>query len=127
MAAESAAVCPSMAGVNSVQRSAQSRATFSVPFMGASSVGGIQAEAKASQGQRSRGQGDSTRDQRGPCCDEWERRSRAVAHRSPDREDVLMDLPRSSRFRLVATWLAVAVFFSSENVLVGAARHHPFD
>jgi signal transduction histidine kinase len=38
-----------------------------------------------------------------------------------------MDLPRSSRFRLVATWLAVAVFFSSENILVGAARHHPFD
>jgi signal transduction histidine kinase len=38
-----------------------------------------------------------------------------------------MDLPRSPRFRLVATWLAVAVFFSSENILVGAARHRPFD
>jgi signal transduction histidine kinase len=34
---------------------------------------------------------------------------------------------RSSAVRLVATWLGVAVFFSAENVLVGAARHRPFD
>ena len=29
--------------------------------------------------------------------------------------------------RIVAAWLAVAVFFSAENVLVGAARHRPFN
>jgi signal transduction histidine kinase len=34
---------------------------------------------------------------------------------------------RSSSARLVATWLAVAVFFSAQNVLVGAARHRPLD
>lgn len=38
-----------------------------------------------------------------------------------------MRVPRSSAVRLVATWLAVAVFFSAENVLVGAARHRAFD
>jgi two-component system LytT family sensor kinase len=34
---------------------------------------------------------------------------------------------RSSAVKLSAIWLAVAVFFSAENVLVGAARHRPFD
>jgi two-component system LytT family sensor kinase len=34
---------------------------------------------------------------------------------------------RSYSVQLVATWLAVALFFSAENVLVGAARHRPFD
>lgn len=38
-----------------------------------------------------------------------------------------MSAPRSAAFRLVAPWLAVAVFFSAENVLVGVARHRPFD
>jgi two-component system, LytTR family, sensor kinase len=38
-----------------------------------------------------------------------------------------MRLPRSRAVRVVAIWLAVAVFFSAENVLVGAARHRPFD
>jgi hypothetical protein len=36
-------------------------------------------------------------------------------------------MPRSSAARVIATWLGVAVFFSAQNVLVGAARHHPFD
>jgi signal transduction histidine kinase len=34
---------------------------------------------------------------------------------------------RSPALRLIAIWLGVAVFFSAENVLVGAARHRPFD
>lgn len=38
-----------------------------------------------------------------------------------------MHMPRSTGFRIVATWLAVAVFFSAENVLVGVARHRPFN
>src|SRR5690349_2421575 len=38
-----------------------------------------------------------------------------------------MRIPRSSSVRLVAAWVGVAVFFSAENVLVGAARHRPFD
>jgi two-component system LytT family sensor kinase len=38
-----------------------------------------------------------------------------------------MRVPRSTWLRLLATWLAVAVFFSAENVLVGAARHRPID
>jgi signal transduction histidine kinase len=38
-----------------------------------------------------------------------------------------MHLLRSPRSRVVATWLAVAVFFSAQNILVGAARHRPFD
>jgi two-component system, LytTR family, sensor kinase len=38
-----------------------------------------------------------------------------------------MRLPRSSGLRVVALWLGVAVFFSAENVLVGAARHRAFD
>jgi two-component system, LytTR family, sensor kinase len=33
----------------------------------------------------------------------------------------------SPRVRLLSTWLAVAVFFSAQNLLVGAARHRPFD
>jgi two-component system, LytTR family, sensor kinase len=40
---------------------------------------------------------------------------------------LLMRLLRSSGLRLVPVWLAVAVFFSAQNVLVGAARHRPFD
>jgi two-component system, LytTR family, sensor kinase len=40
---------------------------------------------------------------------------------------LLMHLLRSSGLRLVPLWLAVAVFFSAQNVLVGAARHRPFD
>lgn len=38
-----------------------------------------------------------------------------------------MQLARSTGIRIVAVWLAVAVFFSAENILVGAARHRPFD
>jgi two-component system, LytTR family, sensor kinase len=38
-----------------------------------------------------------------------------------------MRLPSSPAVRLPAIWCGVAVFFSAENVLVGAARHHPFD
>jgi two-component system, LytTR family, sensor kinase len=38
-----------------------------------------------------------------------------------------MRVPRSPALRLLATWLGVAVFFSAQNVLVGATRHHPFD
>src|SRR3954451_13326861 len=38
-----------------------------------------------------------------------------------------MRLPRSRTMGVLAIWLAVAVFFSAENVLVGAARHRPFD
>jgi two-component system LytT family sensor kinase len=34
---------------------------------------------------------------------------------------------RSPTLRLIAIWLGVAVFFSAQNVLVGAARHRPFD
>jgi two-component system, LytTR family, sensor kinase len=34
---------------------------------------------------------------------------------------------RPPAIRLLATWLAVAVFFSAQNILVGAARHRPFD
>lgn len=37
-----------------------------------------------------------------------------------------MQLARSTGIRIVAAWLAVAVFFSAENILVGAARHRPF-
>jgi signal transduction histidine kinase len=40
---------------------------------------------------------------------------------------ILMRLLRSPAVRVIATWLAVAVFFSAENVLVGAARHRAFD
>src|SRR5215210_5025549 len=40
---------------------------------------------------------------------------------------LLMPVLRSSGLRLVPVWLAVAVFFSAQNVLVGAARHRPFD
>jgi hypothetical protein len=36
-------------------------------------------------------------------------------------------VPRSPAIRLLATWLAVAVFFSAQNLLVGAARHRPID
>jgi two-component system, LytTR family, sensor kinase len=38
-----------------------------------------------------------------------------------------MRVPRSPALRLVPVWLGVAVFFSMQNVLVGAARHRPFD
>jgi signal transduction histidine kinase len=38
-----------------------------------------------------------------------------------------MRMLRSSFVRVAATWLGVAVFFSAENVLVGAARHRAFD
>jgi two-component system LytT family sensor kinase len=38
-----------------------------------------------------------------------------------------MRVPHSFAVRLASTWLAVAVFFSAENVLVGAARHRPLD
>ncbi|MFL5533286.1 MAG: histidine kinase, partial [Gemmatimonadales bacterium] len=38
-----------------------------------------------------------------------------------------MRLPSSPAVRLAAIWCGVAVFFSAENVLVGAARHRPFD
>jgi two-component system, LytTR family, sensor kinase len=38
-----------------------------------------------------------------------------------------MRVLRSPGLRLTAIWLGVAVFFSAENVLVGAARHRPFD
>jgi two-component system, LytTR family, sensor kinase len=34
---------------------------------------------------------------------------------------------RPPAIRLLATWLAVALFFSAQNILVGAARHRPFD
>ena len=40
---------------------------------------------------------------------------------------ILMRVPRSPALRLVPVWLGVAVFFSMQNVLVGAARHRPFD
>src|SRR5215208_1400268 len=43
------------------------------------------------------------------------------------RNDVLMRVPRSFPVRLLATWLGVAVFFSAQNVLVGAARNRPID
>jgi two-component system LytT family sensor kinase len=38
-----------------------------------------------------------------------------------------MRVPKSAAVRLTGTWLAVAVFFSAENVLVGVARQRPFD
>ena len=38
-----------------------------------------------------------------------------------------MRVLRSPALGLPAIWLGVAVFFSAQNVLVGAARHHPFD
>jgi signal transduction histidine kinase len=38
-----------------------------------------------------------------------------------------MRVPISPALRLLATWLAVAVFFSARNVLVAAARDRPFD
>ena len=38
-----------------------------------------------------------------------------------------MRVQRSSALRLVAVWLGVAVFFSAQNVLVGAARHRALD
>ena len=38
-----------------------------------------------------------------------------------------MRLARSTGSRIVAAWLAVAVFFSAENILVGVARHRPFN
>ena len=53
--------------------------------------------------------------------------SGTVARDGFRREDDHMRVPRSAAFRLVAPWLAVAVFFSAENVLVGVARHRPFD
>jgi two-component system LytT family sensor kinase len=51
----------------------------------------------------------------------------AVASSRPERKDVLMRVLLSPAIRLLGTWLAVAVFFSAENVLVGAARHRPID
>jgi hypothetical protein len=50
---------------------------------------------------------------------------RSVAPRLRKREDVLMPVLHLPALRLVATWVAVAVFFRAENVLVGAARHRP--
>src|SRR5215213_9766101 len=38
-----------------------------------------------------------------------------------------MRLPRSPAIRLLALWLGVAVFFTAQNLLVGAARHRPVD
>src|SRR5918992_2740700 len=38
-----------------------------------------------------------------------------------------MQVLRPSAIRLVAAWLAVAVFFSARNVLVNAARDRPID
>jgi two-component system, LytTR family, sensor kinase len=38
-----------------------------------------------------------------------------------------MRVPSSPAARLIAPWVAVAIFFSAQNILVGAARHHPFD
>ena len=38
-----------------------------------------------------------------------------------------MHVLRSPAVRLLAVWLGVAVFFSAQNLLVGAARHHPVD
>lgn len=38
-----------------------------------------------------------------------------------------MQWHRPTGVRLVGVWLAVAVFFSAENALVGAARHRPFN
>ena len=38
-----------------------------------------------------------------------------------------MRVPRSPAVRLLAVWLGVAVFFSAQNLLVGAARHRPVD
>jgi len=40
---------------------------------------------------------------------------------------ISMRLLRHPAARLITIWLAVAVFFSAQNVLVGAARHRPFD
>jgi len=51
----------------------------------------------------------------------------AVASTGGEREDVLMRVPRSPAVRLLAVWLGVAVFFSAQNLLVGAARHRPVD
>ncbi len=38
-----------------------------------------------------------------------------------------MRLPTSPAIRLATVWCGVAVFFSAENVLVGATRHRPLD
>ncbi len=38
-----------------------------------------------------------------------------------------MRVPRSLAVRLVGIWLAVAVFYTTQNVLVGAARHRPLE
>ncbi len=79
------------------------------------------------RGQRSWARPDLIRDERGPARDEWDETPRAVAVGPPAREDGLMRLPSSPAVRLAAVWCGVAVFFSAENVLVGAARHRPFD
>jgi two-component system LytT family sensor kinase len=50
-----------------------------------------------------------------------------IASTRAGRNDVPMRLPRSPAVRLLATWFGVAVFFSAENLLVGAARHRPID
>src|SRR5512143_3774863 len=50
----------------------------------------------------------------------------AVARDEPYGENCVMQLALSTGIRIVAAWLAVAVFFSAENILVGAARHRPF-
>jgi two-component sensor histidine kinase len=38
-----------------------------------------------------------------------------------------MRVPRSPAVRILAIWLAVAVFYTTQNVLVGAARHRTLD
>jgi signal transduction histidine kinase len=67
------------------------------------------------------------RDEPGLWRDEWERNVFAVAPGANRREDVLMRPSRSSALRLVWVWLGVAVFFSLQNALVGAARHRALD
>ncbi|HYF40004.1 MAG TPA: hypothetical protein VD930_09965, partial [Gemmatimonadales bacterium] len=59
------------------------------------------------------------RDERGHRRDEWDQPNDGVAVGFGRREDVLM--------RVLATWLAVAVFFSVRNVLVVAARDRAID
>src|SRR5512135_2944991 len=46
--------------------------------------------------------------------------------RPPRVQDCGMPLRSSAGIRIVALWLAVAVFVSAQNVLVAAARHRPF-
>jgi two-component system, LytTR family, sensor kinase len=90
-------------------------------------MGRIQAAGVRTHRQTTRGEPQLQRDERGLLGDEWEPARAPVAGCGAERNDPLMRMARSSALRLLAAWLGVALFFSAENLLVGAARHRPFD